>query len=188
MNILEKSLLDRALRRLAEGDLDALSVIYDKIGRKIYLLALSVLRDPNSAQDILQEVVLKLASGGASGYTAGTNPTAFLLTMTRNLALTSLKKRSRELPTEELPDTPVYDEDEQMSALPVLEMLDETDRQIVLLHIEFGMKHRDIAAIVGLSVAACEKRYGRAAAKMRDWYSDKNVVKGEYYELQKELS
>ncbi len=177
MNIFERSPLDRALRRLAEGDLDALTVVYDVMGRRIYLLSLSILRDPNSAQDILQEVVLKLASGGASGYSAGTNPVAFLLTMTRNLALTSLKKRSRELPTEELPDTPVYDEDESMSALPVLEMLDETERQIVLLHIEFGMKHRDIAALMELTPAACEKRYSRAAAKMREYYRDKNVTK-----------
>ncbi len=187
MNILEKSTLDRALRRLAEGDLNALTVIYDKMGRRIYLLSLSILRDHNTAQDILQEVLLKLSSGGASGYTPDTNPVAFLLTMTRNMSLTSLKKRSRELPTEELPDSPVYDDDESMQALPVLATLDATERQIVLLHIEFGMKHRDIAAVVGLSVSACEKRYGRAAAKMREYYRDKKVVKGEYYESQKEL-
>ncbi len=180
MNFLDKSSLDRALRRLAEGDLDALTVIYDKMGRKIYLLSLSILRDENTAQDILQEVLLKLSSGGAGGYTPGTNPGAFLLTMARNLALTSLRRCSHELPTEELPDIPTYDEeDDQMSALPVLGTLDATERQIVLLHIEFGMKHRDIAAIVGLSPAACEKRYSRAAAKMRDYYRDKKVVKGE---------
>ncbi len=181
MNIFERSALDRALVRLAEGDLDALTVVYERMGRRIYLLALSILRDPGAAQDILQDVLLKLSSGGADGYTKGTNPVAYLLTMARNMSLTSLSKRSRELPTEELPESPVYDE-EPMYALPVMDRLDATERQIVLLHIEFGMKHRDIAAIVGLTPAACEKRYSRAAAKMRDYYRNKRVAKEDNYE------
>jgi len=39
------------------------------------------------------------------------------------------------------------------------------------------MKHRDIAALLGITTAACEKKYSRAAAKMRDYYKDKHVTK-----------
>ena len=64
-----------------------------------------------------------------------------------------------------------------MSALPVLEELDTEERQIVLLRLEYGMKHRDVAALLGITTAACEKKYSRAAAKMRDYYKDKHVTK-----------
>lgn len=172
---------DRALRRLAEGESEALTVIYDQLGRRIYLLALSILRDSHAAEDILQETLLKLSRGGAQGYTPDTNPEAYVLTVARNLALSALPRRARELPSDTIPEdaqphlaTP---DSEPMSALPVLDTLDTEERQIVLLRLEYGMKHRDIADLLGISRAACEKKYSRAAEKMRAYYKDKNVTK-----------
>ena len=171
---------DKALRRLAEGDHEALSILYDCLGRRIYLLALSILQDPHAAEDIMQETLLKLSHSGAQRYTPGTNPVAFVLTVTRNLALTALTRRARELPSEIAEDAHPHfstPEGEPMSALPVLDELDIEERQIVLLRLEYGMKHRDIASLLGISTAACEKRYSRAAEKMRAYYQNKHVTK-----------
>ena len=170
---------DKALRRLAEGDTEALSTVYTHLGRPVYLLSLSILRDPHSAEDIMQDTWLRLMQG-AKGYTPGTNPEAFVLTVARNLALTSLRRRTRELPSEIAEDATPHlstSEDEPIEVLPVLEELDVEERQIVLLHLEYGMKHRDIAALLGITTSACEKRYSRAAAKMRAYYRNRNVTK-----------
>jgi RNA polymerase sigma-70 factor (ECF subfamily) len=171
---------DHALRQLAEGDQNALASLHERLGRKIYLLALSILRDPHAAEDILQDTWLRLAQGGARSYTPDTNPEAFVLTVARNLALTALTRRARELPSEIAEDAEPHltaPDSESMSTLPVLDELDTEERQIVLLRLEYGMKHRDIAALLGISTAACEKKYSRAAAKMRDYYRDRHVTK-----------
>lgn len=171
---------DRALRQLAEGDHDALTVLHERLGRRVYLLALSVLRDPHAAEDILQDTWLRLLQGGARHYTPQTNPEAFVLTVARNLALTTLDRRTRELPSEIAEDAAPHlttPDSEPMSALPVLDTLDREERQIVLLRLEFGMKHRDIASLLGITRAACEKRFSRAAGKMRAYYRDRHVTK-----------
>lgn len=172
---------DHALRQLAEGDQNALAILHERLGRKIYLLALSILRDPHAAEDILQDTWLRLAQGGARSYTPDTNPEAFVLTVARNLALTALTRRARELPSEIAEEAEPHltaPDSEPMSTLPVLDELDTEERQIVLLRLEYGMKHRDIAALLGISTAACEKRFSRAAEKMRRYYKDKHVTKG----------
>lgn len=179
-NLFHRAACDHALRQLSEGDNEALAVLHERLGRRVYLLALSILRDPHAAEDILQDTWLRLSQGGARSYTPGTNPEAFILTVARNLALTALTRRARELPSEipegAEPHLTTADE-EPMSALPVLEELDTEERQIVLLRLEYGMKHRDIAALLGITTAACEKKYSRAAAKMRAYYKDKHVTK-----------
>ena len=171
---------DKALRQLAEGDSEALAILHDKLGRRVYLLVLSILRDTHAAEDILQDTWLRLSQGGARGYTPDTNPEAFVLTVARNLALTALNRRARELPSEIAEDAEPHltaPDSDAMSTLPVLDTLDTEERQIVLLRLEYGMKHRDIAALLGISTAACEKKYSRAAAKMRAYYKDKHVTK-----------
>ena len=171
---------DRALCRLSDGDTEALDVLYHRLGRRAYLLALSILRDPHAAEDVMQDTFLRLSQNGARGYTPGTDPVAYVLTAARNLALTALSRRARELPSEIAEDAKPHlsePESEPMSALPVLDVLDTEERQIVLLRLEYRMKHRDIAALLGISTAACEKKYSRAAAKMRAFYRDKHVTK-----------
>ena len=178
-NLYRRAACDRALRRLAEGDTEALDTLYHHLGRPVYLLALSILRDTHAAEDIMQDTWLRLIQG-AKGYTTGTNPEAFVLTVARNLALTALEKRAREMPSEIAEDAVPHlatDGGEPMRTLPVLDTLDTEERQIVLLRLEYGMKHRDIAALLGITTAACEKKYSRAAAKMRTYYKDKHVTK-----------
>lgn len=164
---------DDALCRIATGDMDALAVIYEKLGRRIFVLALSVLRDSAAAEDIMQDTFVRIAAE-AHAYRQGSNATAFILTMTRNLSINLLNRRRRETPCGELteenagasPPEPVA-----FRALEALSLLDDDERQIVTLKLDGGMKHRDIADLLGIGEAACQKRYRRALEKLREYYS-----------------
>ena len=161
---------DRALRRLAEGDMDALETVYHKLGRKIFMTAFSVLGDSHAAEDIMQDTFLRLAASAGS-YREGSNAVAYILTVARNLAITALEKRKREFPAEELFGADAAEEDSlPLRELEALRTLAEEDRQIVILKLDAGMKHRDIAALLGITPAACEKRYQRALERLKAYY------------------
>lgn len=171
MDIFLNHQCDRALSRLANGDMSALEDIYHQLGRRIYMLALSILRDTHSAEDIMQDTFVKLAAE-ARAYRGGSNAIAFILTVTRNLSLNLLKKQRRETPTEVLPDSIDSGDVPSLAALEALSILDEQERQIVILKLDCGMKHRHIAEIVGLSPEACQKRYRRALEKLKLYYQN----------------
>ena len=165
-----RAVCDRALRRLAEGDMDALEIIYHRLGRKIFMTAFSVLGDTHAAEDIMQDTFLRLAASAGS-YRTGNNAIAYILTVTRHLAIDALAKKKREVPAEELFGADAAEEDTlPLRELEALRTLTEDDRQIVILKLDAGMKHRDIAALLGITPAACEKRYQRALGKLKEYY------------------
>ena len=162
---------DAALRRLANGDTDALTVIYNKLGRQIFLLSYSILGDSYAAEDVMQEVFIRLVEHATQYRHAEGYARAYVLKITRNLSLNTLEKKKREqgreIPIDE--DFPWRDSP-PLTALEALSLLDEDARQIVVLKLDGGMPHRKIAALLGISTAACEKKYRRALEKLKKYY------------------
>lgn len=50
-----------------------------------------------------------------------------------------------------------------------LAALSQTERQVVLLHAGTGLKHREIAEILELSLATVLSKYHRALRKLKEW-------------------
>ena len=172
-DLITRALCEQALRRIARGDMDGLETIYDKLGRRIYLLAYSILGDAHAAEDVMQDTLIKI-SEGAHALREGGNAIAYILTITRNLAIDTLRHRQREFPSETLIGIGSDGVENNMSVpfsdLEALRLLNEEERQIVTLKIEGGLRHREIAPMLGISQAACEKRYRRALEKLKTYY------------------
>ena len=171
---------DNALCRLAVGDSEALTVIYDKLARRIFMLCLSILGNKQDAEDAMQQTFLKLMSS-SNGYKRGTNSKAYILKTAQNISLNLLEKRKREsqLISPEDENIPFFDE-ENFRDLESLALLSEEERQIVVLKIECSMTHKQIASIVGLSTAACEKKYRRGLKKLESYYKPQKGEKKIY--------
>ena len=161
---------DEALNRIAEGDHEALTVIYDKLGRKIFMLAYSILGERTLAEDVMQQTFVKLITS-SSGYKKGTNAVSYILKTTQNLSFNALKKKNRQneclCPVDE---TIPFKEEKELSALESLQILSEEDRMIVVLKLDTKSTHKEISALLGISVASCEKRYRRALQKLKEYY------------------
>jgi RNA polymerase sigma-70 factor (ECF subfamily) len=164
--------LNKSMSRIAYGDVLALDALYKDLKKPVFMLALSILRDYPSAEDIMQETFLKV-NEKADTYTAGTNPKAWVLTIARNLALNTIKKRSREtLTLEELGET-AADENGLLDGndfTHTMRQLDEPERSIVTLRIVCGLRHAEIAKIVGLTANDTRVRYSRALKKLKKYY------------------
>lgn len=103
----DNALLERLVRR----DATALGELYDRHSRLLFSLILRILRDRGEAEDVLQEVFLRVWNRAESYSPALGTPIAWLVRITRNRAIDRLRSRQVRAkmaePETALPDAPV---------------------------------------------------------------------------------
>lgn len=164
--------LERQIAQVARGDRKAFETVYERTKSAVYGLALSITRRKEDAEDVMQETYLRVHRG-AGGYKARGKPMAWILTITRHLALDLVRSApARDLPLEVdwLPD-PASDFSEAALDRMVLEALltslKDDERQILVLRSTEGLKHKEIAKILDLPLGTVLSKYHRALSKLR---------------------
>ena len=167
------------LPRVGQGDRAALEALYVQTEKAVYALALSLLRDPEDARDVTQEVYLKVRAA-AHLYVPQGKPLAWLFTITRNLCRGLQRSQSRDGQSpEDLENDArfsyVSDPTDRLVLEAVLKTLGDEERQVVLLHAVSGLKHREIAQDLGLPLSTVLSRYNRALKKLKRYLTDEGV-------------
>lgn len=164
--------LESLLAGVARGDRQALAELYSAARGAVYALALGILKNADDAQDVTQDAFVRIWDS-AGAYRPQGSPMAWILTVTRNMALMRLRQTNRIQPLAEeewnaIParDTGLPPEDRALLQT-ALGALGDMDRQIVLLHAVSGLKHRQIGQLLGLPLATVLSKYHRALKKMR---------------------
>lgn len=164
--------LDRLLLRVANGEKEALELLYRDTRAAVYGTVLSVLKNADDAQDVTQDTFVRIWES-VPQYRAQGSPMAWILTVARNLALTRLRQSARytNLDAEEWDAIPaaapsVTEEDRHLLQTALASLQDE-ERQIVILHAVSGLKHREIAELLELPLATTLSKYHRALKKLR---------------------
>ncbi len=164
--------LEALIKSISDGDAAALKELYEKTKGGLYGYALSLLKNPDDAEDVLQDCFVQVYTR-AGTYQPRGKPMAWLVTIVRNLCLMKLNERSR---TADLPDSreelPVEDERignaaDRMLLEAVLYQLPEQEREILLLHLLLGYKHREIAQSMQLPLSTVLSKYSRSLKKIR---------------------
>ncbi|MEY8403866.1 RNA polymerase sigma factor [Oscillospiraceae bacterium 44-34] len=170
--------LDQLLLRVGQGDREAFAQLYGLTRGAVYALALSLLRDAHEAQDLSQDVFVRVWESAPS-YRPQGSPMAWLLTVARNLARSRLRQSGRLTGLDEeewdaLPaDAPAVAPEDRVVLQDALARLGAEERQIVLLHAVTGLKHREIAQLLELPLSTVLSKYHRGLKKM------KALMKGE---------
>ena len=175
----EGRLEERLLPLVGQGDPEAFEALYRSTEKAVYALALSILRNPHDAEDIVQETYLKVRAA-AHLYVPQGKPLAWLFTITKNLCRDLLRGQSR---TEAAPDgaeddlrfSYVSDPTDRLVLEAALKALGEEERQVVLLHAASGLKHREIARDLGLPLSTVLSRYSRALKKLQRYLTEEGV-------------
>ena len=136
---------------------------YETYHVDIYRFALSLLRSPDQAEDVLQETFVRLLTGKFSTPVPGKEK-AWLFKVARNLCMDILRKRTQEL---ELPRSIAAPAGENWEFLELISPLGQDEQMIVSLRFIGGFTHKEIAKITGTTVHAAKKRYERAIQKLR---------------------
>ncbi|MCD8376549.1 MAG: RNA polymerase sigma factor [Oscillospiraceae bacterium] len=162
--------LDGWLEAMAQGDRSALEALYRQTSPAIYGFALSICRNEQDAEDVLQDTYLQ-ALKGAERYRSQGKPMAWLLTITRNLCLMRLRERGKTVSEEEWRTPAAWQEscthEDRLLLETAMTGLSDQERQVVLLHAVTGLKHREIAALLELPLPTVLSKYSRALKKLR---------------------
>jgi RNA polymerase sigma-70 factor (ECF subfamily) len=159
--------IDDQLRRVSNGEIEALHEIYNEMRVPVFAVALAIVRNQYLAEDIQQETFLKLYEK-ANQYKTGTNPKAWILSITRNLAYDRLRQTIRQSHTE-IEDSTKAEPDPallRLELMDALEQLEETDRLIITMHVIAGFKHHEIGKELGLPSGTVRWRYRRSLSML----------------------
>lgn len=174
----QDELLESAISRLANGDKDALTDLYNVARVSVYSFALSIVKNQYDAEDVMHDTFVAVYNH-AKSYAPKGKPLAWILTIAKNYALKSLKQHGRISSEEE--DWERYndetnDEAEQsekrLILMEILKSLSEEERQIITLHAVSGLKHRQIAELLDLPLSTVLSKYNRAIKKLRNEFKE----------------
>jgi RNA polymerase sigma-70 factor (ECF subfamily) len=158
---------------LAAGRLVALDALYDAAAPDLYGLALWRTGSVEDAADVVQDVFVRVAEQG-SKLASVRNPRAWLLTVTRRIAVDFVRRRSRRA-TEPLDEylflTAADGHSERMldaaQASILLSALPDTSREILYLRHFVGCTYTEIGQIVGVPKFTAASRYRNGIDKLR---------------------
>lgn len=168
MSLLGGDPIAEAVIKISEGETDRLTVLYDRLGRMIFALAMSILNNYADAEDAMQDTFVKVASS-AGEFRPDGNAKAWIMAIARNCAVDRLRERAKSPVAE--PDGEIASDSPDVAEVcalnDLMSRLDETDRQIVVLRAVDRMRYGEIADVFGLTAEGVRKRYQRAIQKMR---------------------
>lgn len=165
--------LENCIARIAGGDQDALALLYEHTHAAVYGFALSILKNKQDAEDVLQDAYIRIWNAAGS-YTSAGKPMAWIFTITRNLALMRFREQSRTVAVAPedwqslFSNEPSVNHEDRLMLASLLETLTDEERQIVILHSMTGLKHREIAELLDLRLSTVLSKYHRALKKLRN--------------------
>lgn len=169
----------------ARGDREAFGALVDRYQRPVLHLARAIVRDPELAEDVLQETFLA-AFRSAASYRGDAPVSAWLYGIARHVAARA-RRRAREIASDDRslerlaqsagwgsPDVERAVAREQLRerlAAGLAELPDE-DREILTMRDGLGLSGAETAQLLGIGLAAMKSRLHRArlalAGRLRD--------------------
>jgi RNA polymerase sigma-70 factor (ECF subfamily) len=171
-----------AIRRAQAGDGTAFEYLYRSHSRRVYSVCLRMLKNTSDAEDLTQQVFLRLfrkigTFRGDSGFST------WLHRVTVNAVLMHLRrKRPTEILVEDLDrhiangevprelgseDASMLGAVDRINLLRALRKLPSGYKKLFLLHDVIGYEHHEIAGLLGCSLGCSKSQLHRARKRLR---------------------
>ncbi len=169
------------MRKVAGGDRRAFLSLYDKYAGGVFGLALRVLGDRMTAEEIAQDAFVRMWTRAETFDPKRGRLSSWLLTITRRLALDRIRFESRRPPTsnysnpgeapENVPDPASETEEARWATLKfALNTLPEEQRLVIELAFYHGMSHSQIAEYQATPLGTVKTRLRLGMKKLRlEW-------------------
>ena len=166
---------DAALLALVQrGDEYAMASLYDRYSKVVYSVALRVLRDPASAEDVLQEVFMQIWRNPDGFVAARGSLGGWLAVVARNRSIDALRRKR---PTDNVDDMVLAsnynlaNEAERNSLIEkarvVIHLLPVEQRKTLEMAFFDGLTHSEIAEMTGDPLGTVKTRIRSALTSLR---------------------
>lgn len=179
---------EQLLRQFVDGDAEAFERLVRRFERPLFNFILRSVRDPDRAEELLQEVFLKVVQR-ASEFQGSSKVSTWVYTIARNLCIDTSRKmvfrrhRSLDAPTGDDPDGPsmldrvaadgptadreVIGTDLKARITQAVEELPEEQREVFLMRELHDMAFKEIAEIVGVPENTVKSRMRYALERLQ---------------------
>jgi RNA polymerase sigma factor (sigma-70 family) len=171
------------ITRIAAGDRKALALVYDRTSAKLFGVCLTVTHDREAAEDILQEVYLKVWSRAGRFEPERSSPITWLCAIARNAAIDWVRKHGRTAPISlDTPNVSVpgaADAIEAMAAsegramiFDCLEALPSNQQQAIRSAYFNGLSHSELASSMQVPLGTMKSWIRRGLLQLRGCLQD----------------
>ena len=155
---------------------DAIALLLPAYRRKVFALAYSLLRDRDAAEDVAQEVFIKVWRA-LPGFDARASLSTWIYAITRNTSLSALRARR---PQSSLSDPEIMNAvdasnstssddaiSDRAAILRLVDQLPMKQRQVIMLFYMEDQAHEEVAAMLAMPVGTVKTLLHRARARLR---------------------
>jgi RNA polymerase sigma-70 factor (ECF subfamily) len=153
---------------------EALELLVDRYQDKVFRLALGLMRDRGSAEDMAQEIFIRVWRG-LQGYGGNASLSTWIYTIARNTCLTELKRRASR-PTVSMEESVLDRAADRTAAEPdrgaamdiqaMLPQLPERYRQVVTLYYLQEKSYQEVAAMLAIPMGTVKTFLHRAKKEL----------------------
>jgi RNA polymerase sigma-70 factor, ECF subfamily len=170
--------IDNLMRRVAAGDRDAFTALYDAIAPRVYGLIRRVLRDPAIAEEVAQEALVEVWRAAARFDPSRGSAAGWIFTIAHRRAVDRVRAeqaaadRERRTATTSVPFDDVIEEVtarlEQQEVRRCLRALTRLQRDAILLAYYGGLTYREVADRLGTALPTVKTRMRDGLIRLRD--------------------
>lgn len=166
---MDRTRLNTLLLQVREGDEQSFATLYEETYKGVFSFIYSYVQNYHTAEDLSQDTFIKVKTN-ADKYRTNDNAAAWILQIAKNTALDYLRKRNRDNSCE-LNENLSDAREEGTGEMYMHDLLNRSvsgdERQILLLHLLYGYKNREIAEIMGLPLGTVLWKYNRAIKTLK---------------------
>ena len=162
------------IQAMADGDVAALNELYMRHGANILNYLTSMLRDRQSAEEVLQDVMLA-AWEHAAGFRGESKVRTWLLTIARNRAINAHRRVTPELvmldettySADTAPLEKVERKTQQQTLQEAIQQLPPFHQEILVLIFYHQLSGPEVADVLGVTLGTVKSRLHRAKEMLR---------------------
>jgi RNA polymerase sigma-70 factor, ECF subfamily len=179
--------------RVADGDTEAVALLYDRYSAAVYSLCLRILHEPAAAEEVAQEAFVRLWRGAGSFASEKGRVSTWLLRIAHNLALNELRRRrSRPVTAPDVdweaeggrfadpsvesdPASAAWLRERAVAIQQALAQLPQAQRQAIELAFFGGLSQAEIAAALGDPLGTVKSRIRAGMRRLRELLMDAGI-------------
>ncbi len=160
------------VKKLQSGDMSVFDDLYYQTKDIVFYSILGILKDYSLSEDIMQDTYLK-ALNKIHSYKPTHSFKSWIVTIAKNLSINEFNRRKKETSIDIQTDEMFLGKTESRSENQILieqifRVLNDTEREIVLLHVIGDLKHREISALLNKPIGTVTWSYKNSLEKLKN--------------------